>query len=141
MALVWRDQLSVGNNVIDSDHKFLIVTINKIEQCLMTKNRHQLMAALDDLGQYSRVHFAREETIAEAVGYTQVPHLNESHQELLKQLDHVRGEIDGMGQEWSLETVDHFTTFLRDWLINHVIKEDLLMKPVLQKHSPNFDPR
>lgn len=141
MALMWREQLSVGNNVIDSDHKFLIETINKVEQCLVTKNRSNLMAALNDLGQYSRVHFDREEKIAEAVGYTQVPHLNQSHQELLKQLERVRGEIDGMGQEWSLETVDHFTTFLRDWLINHVIKEDLLMKPVLQKHSTNFDPR
>jgi hemerythrin len=25
MGLVWRDQLSVGNNVIDSDHKYVRV--------------------------------------------------------------------------------------------------------------------
>jgi hypothetical protein len=29
---------------------------------------------------------------------------------------------------------------MRDWLINHVIKEDLLMKPALQKYPPSFDP-
>lgn len=141
MGLVWRDQLSVGNNVIDSDHKYLIETINKVEQSLGAKNRIGLSTALDDLSQYSRVHFDREEKIAEAVGYTQVSHLNQSHQELLKQLEQVRGEIDAMGQEWSTDAINHFTNFLRDWLINHVIKEDLLMKPVLQKHSPNFDPR
>lgn len=141
MSLLWRDQLSVGNNVIDSDHKHLIDIINKVEHSLGTKNKSELAAALDDLSQYSRVHFAREEKIAEAVGYTQVPHLNQSHQELLKQLEQVRGEIDAMGRNWSPETVGRFTQFLRDWLINHVIKEDLLMKPVLQKHSPHFDPR
>ena len=32
MSLVWRDQLSVGNNVIDSDHKYLIEIINRVEQ-------------------------------------------------------------------------------------------------------------
>lgn len=141
MSLVWRNQLSVGNIVIDSDHMHLIEIINKVEQSLVAKNRSSLASALDDLTQYSRVHFDREEKIAEAVGYTQVPHLNQSHQELLKQLDQVRGEIDAMGQEWSSDAVGHFTSFLRDWLINHVIKEDLLMKPLLQKHSPNFDPR
>jgi len=39
MALVWRDQLSVGNNVIDSDHKHLIEIINKVEQSLQEKER------------------------------------------------------------------------------------------------------
>lgn len=141
MSLLWREQLSVGNNVIDSDHKYLIEIINRAEVGLSSKNRNELTAALDDLERYSRLHFDREEKIAIAVGYTQVPHLNQSHKELLGHLDQIRGEVDAMGQDWSTETVQHFTKFLRDWLINHVIKEDLLMKPTLQKHSPSFDPR
>lgn len=141
MSLLWREQLSVGNNVIDSDHKYLIEIINRAEVSLSSKNRKELTVALDDLGQYSRLHFDREEKIASAVGYTQMPHLSQSHKELLGHLDQIRGEIDAMGQDWSTETVAHFTQFLRDWLINHVIKEDLLMKPTLQKHSPSFDPR
>lgn len=141
MSLLWREQLSVGNDVIDSDHKYLIEIINRAEVSLSSKNRHELLVALDDLGHYSRLHFDREEKIANAVGYTQVSHLSQSHKELLGHLDQIRGEIDAMGQDWSAETVEHFTKFLRDWLINHVIKEDLLMKPTLQKHSPSFDPR
>ena len=141
MSLVWRDQLSVGNNVIDSDHKYLIEIINKVEQALVKRNRNELSAALDSLAQYSRVHFDREEKIAAAVKYTQVPQLNQSHQELLKQLDQMKDEIAAMGQDWSAEAAERFTGFLRDWLINHVIREDLLMKPVLQKYSPTFDPR
>ena len=45
-----------------------------------------------------------------------------------------------MGPEWSSDTSGHLLNVLRSWLIDHVIKEDLLMKPVLQKYSPAFDP-
>ena len=34
MSLEWREQLSVGNNVIDADHKHLIGIINQVEKCL-----------------------------------------------------------------------------------------------------------
>ena len=141
MGLVWREQLSVGNNVIDSDHRYLIEIINRVEESMAAKNRRALATALDDLAQYSLVHFDREEKIAAAVGYAQVPNLNESHQQLLEKLGQMRSEFDATGTEWSLEAAAHFTGFLRNWLIDHVIKEDLLMKPVLQKYSPSFDPR
>jgi hemerythrin len=141
VTLLWREQLSVGNNVIDADHKFLIEIINHAEYSLKTKNKAELDEALESLAKYSRAHFDREEKIADAAGYSQVPHLSESHHDLLKQLDQVSGELDAMGRDWSSATIDHFTNFLRGWLINHVIKEDLLMKPVLNKFSPSFDPR
>ena len=140
MSLFWRDQFSVGNNVIDSDHKYLIEAINRVEQSLGTKNRCELAAAFNTLSQYSRVHFDREEKIAYAIGYKQVPHLTQSHQELLEQLDQLWGEIDALGLECPLEGVEHFANFLHDWLINHVMREDQLMKSALQKYSPNFYP-
>ena len=140
MSLVWREQLSVCNDVIDADHKYLIDIINRVEQALLAKNEHVLATALDDLAQYSQVHFKREEKIATAAGYTQVPGLSQSHQRLMDSLQRVRGEIDAMGAAWSPEVIGHFTQFLRNWLIDHVIKEDLLIKPVLQKQSPGFDP-
>ncbi len=139
MSLVWREQLSVGNDAIDADHKHLIDIVNLVEESMAGKNRSKLVAALDNLTEYSLIHFDREEKIAEAAGYTQTPHLHESHEGLVKQLEQMKGEVDAMGQEWSDETARHFTTFLRAWLLDHVIKEDLLMKPVLLKHSPRLD--
>jgi hemerythrin len=141
MSLTWREQLSVGNNVIDSDHRHLIEIINQVEQGMKAKNPAELMAALNSLFQYSQVHFIREENIAKAAGYEQVPSLSQSHQALLTKLNQIKEEIAGMGQEWSSAAVDHFASFLRSWLIDHIIKEDLLMKPALQKYSPSFDPR
>jgi hemerythrin len=141
MNLVWREQLSVGNYVIDSDHRHLIDIINRAGESLSKKNQKELLASLESLSQYSQAHFAREEKIALAAGYKQVPSLNESHQALIKALDQLRSEVGEMGQEWSPETAEHFSSLLRSWLMDHVIKEDLMMKPALQKLSPLFDPR
>ena len=141
MGLVWREQLSVGNDVIDNDHRHLIDIINHVEQSLGTRNPRELSAALDSLSRYSREHFTREEKIARAAGYKQVPDLSHSHEALARQLDEIKTEIRAMGPEWSPAVAEKFTKLLRSWLMDHVIKEDLLMKPVLQKYSPLFDPR
>lgn len=141
MSLVWREQLSVGNDLIDTDHKHLIEIVNRIERSLDAKNRNELSEAFGSLSQYSQEHFAREEKIAHAVGYAQAHRLSLSHEVLYKQLDKAKREIGAMGQEWSSAVAEHFTILLRSWLIDHVIKEDLLMKPALQKYPPNFDPR
>jgi hemerythrin len=138
MGLAWREQLSVGNDVIDDDHKHLIEIINQVENNLLSKNRRALNVALDELTRYSETHFVSEEKIATAVGYSHVARIHDSHAMLLTRLSEVRQEI---GEEWTEESVGHFTTLLRDWLIKHVIKEDLLMKPFLTKFSPRFDPR
>lgn len=132
MSLVWKEQLSVGNDVIDSDHKHLIKIINLVEESLVTTNRSDLTLALASLSQYSKEHFAREEKIASAAGYARVSQLNKSHEALLGKLDQAKQEI---GEEWTASSAKNFTILLRDWLVNHVIKEDMLMKPALEKHT------
>jgi hemerythrin len=56
----------------------------------------------------------------------------------MDKLEQVKQELV---KEWTPALVESFKTLLRSWLIQHVIKEDLLMKPYLTKWSPEFDPR
>jgi hemerythrin len=138
MNIEWRDQLSVGNDLIDDDHKSLIEIINQAGKALKQKNLAVLTEALDSLQHYSALHFTLEEQIARAVGYDKSDTLHESHGSLLERLSQLKHEI---GTEWDDVASEHFGALLRDWLINHVIKEDMLMKPMLKKFSPRFDPR
>jgi len=138
MGLQWREQLSVGNDLIDSDHKHLIEIINLANSSLQKMSRPELAAALDQLFNYSKLHFALEEKIAAAVGFTGMDHIHASHEALLVKLSQVAREI---GNVWDAAAAEHFGAFLREWLINHVIKEDMLLKPFLKKYSPRFDPR
>ena len=138
MALEWREQLSVGNDLIDADHKYLIEIINLAERGLMGKDRVALAGALDTLGRYSKMQFFREETIATAAGYPQADQLHSAHEALMTTLATIKAEI---GDEWEAPAVARISVFSRAWLINHDVKEDLLMKPFLKKLSPRFDPR
>ena len=138
MALLWRSQLSVGNDLIDSDHQYLLEIINRAEVCLKSVDTVALTSVLNELANYGKSHFEREELVAKAVGYPKADLLHESHTRLAEQLTKFR---EGVESNRTKINVDEVTTFLRDWLIQHVIKEDMLMKPWLTKHSPRFDPR
>jgi hemerythrin len=67
--------------------------------------------------------------------------LQQSHQALMEKLGKMQSDFVSAEQTWSPELTQGFADFLRNWLIDHVIKEDLLMKPVLQKYAPTFAPR
>ena len=137
MTLQWRHQLSVGNNAIDADHQHLIKIINQAEICLHEKSLEKLTAVFGELMTYSKEHFAREELIANEVGYPKVDQLHESHDGLVVQLDKIKDEI---GNTWTDEVASHFTALLRSWLMVHVIKEDLPMKSWLVKAPPDLNP-
>lgn len=137
MSLEWRDQLSVGNDLIDSDHRHLIGIINQAEKCLKADDRPGLTRVLNELHTYGKVHFEREERVAKAAGYPKAESLHESHGELSEALLQFKEKTQG---DWPASAEKEFGTFLHDWLINHVIKEDLQMKPWMTKLSPSFVP-
>jgi hemerythrin len=116
----------------------LIEIINRAEVAIKGHNHAKLTAVLDELGSYGKTHFEREELVAKAAGYPEAGQLHESHSKLIADLVKFK---DGINGAWNEVASTKFTAFLRDWLIEHVIKEDLLMKPWLVKHSPTFDPR
>jgi len=138
MGLQWREQLSVGNELIDGDHKHLIDLVNQAEESLKTKSTEGIKTVLGGLASYAVSHFAREELVAKAAGYPDVEKMHGSHEALVAELAKLTEEL---GTEVSEAGAQHLITFVREWLINHVIKEDLLMKPFLTKFSPKFDPR
>lgn len=138
MTIQWRDQFSVGNDLVDADHKYLLEIINKAEVSLQEHHYPALVAVLEELAHYGQMHFEREELLARAVGYPKADLLHQSHEALVQSLTQFRS---GLADSWTPEAGLRFTSFLRDWLVQHVIKEDLPMKPWMTKFSPRFDPR
>ncbi len=140
MSLIWRDQLNVGNDAIDQDHKQLVEIINRVENCLKIKDRDNLFEEMHHLSQYAQAHFIREERIAHLVKYPNAEDLHHSHQNLIVQLKKVKQDIEAMDSNWSIAMIENISNLLRNWLINHVIKEDLLMKPTLSRYPADFNP-
>lgn len=139
MELAWTEHLSVGNAIIDSYHKKLITMINGAEYMIKERDSFALTEAFDLIEHWLRVHFVSEENIAQAVNFPFAQH-NLEHESALKALYLIRDVIASKNGVWDEDTAEHYSEFLIDWLANHILMEDMLMKPVLQTYPFDFNP-
>ncbi|HRK39771.1 MAG TPA: hemerythrin domain-containing protein [Burkholderiaceae bacterium] len=103
--------------------------INRLEVALRSRNMDALRTELVELGRYAKLHFEREERVALEVGYNDVNRLHDSHDRLKLALRLRYAELAGTLDD---AKVEGFVSFLRTWLIDHVIKEDMQLKPWIQ---------
>lgn len=139
MALAWTEDLSVGNVLIDSEHKNLIAMVNNLEHEIRASHRSALPHAFEQLEQYLIAHFANEEKMAQAINFP-FNHNEQEHQHFLNALLLIKVAVIGKRGGWAEDAVEHYSEYLNDWLTNHVINEDMLMKPALQTYSYDFNP-
>jgi hemerythrin-like metal-binding protein len=130
MLIMWREAMSVDGGVIDSDHKALIAIINEFGDALPDINaREHLCSIILKLNNYANMHFRREETLQIAINYPEHEAHCQEHAKLIDALSRVLEEL-GATQEQELDVVHkRMVEFLHHWLIDHVIKLDLRMKP------------
>ena len=153
MPIVWRDEMSIDGGVIDADHQTLIAIINEffaIKEDL--REFEELTNLLEKLRHYTEVHFGREEALQRAAHYTYNDAHHHEHDTLLRELEAVKTELDGYalaapGTPPPPETLhafhDKVGLFLRHWLVDHIIKSDLRMKPfaaAMKSHARTLQP-
>jgi hemerythrin len=95
MSLVWREQMSVHNRLIDSEHKYLIEQINAIEKAINSHDNHDLLIkTLNHLMDYTRTHFEHEEVIQKKIGYPEIERHKEEHRKLLVEFTSIKDKLD-----------------------------------------------
>lgn len=139
MGLAWTEHLSVGNEIIDSDHKKLITMVNGAEYMIKKRDSFALSQAFDQIEHWLRVHFTNEEMIAQAVNFP-FTHNKLEHENLLKAFHLMRDAMAGKNGLWDEGEAEQYAEFLSNWLTDHVINEDMLMKAVLQNYPYDFKP-
>ena len=120
--MTWTEKLSVGVRVLDDDHKRLVAMVNELYEAMQAGHgKETLGRILNDLVNYTKVHFAREEKLFAQTGYSASgPHKRE-HDTLTGQaLDVQRKYAAGANAALSIEVLH----FLKDWLINHIQGSD-----------------
>lgn len=137
MGLNWDEHLSVGNAMIDAEHKNLIVAVNSVEHAIGMGDRVALAKAFDLLDTYMRIHFRNEEKIAQAVNFSFGKNKME-HNHLLKEMMYMREQLDTKNGIWSDDLVKKYSRFLSGWMADHIIKEDMQLKSVLEKYPYDF---
>lgn len=139
MALTWAEHLSVGNAVIDSDHRNLMVVVNSVESAIGTRNRAALTKSFELLDTYMDLHFRNEEKIAEAIKFPFAQSRFE-HRQLMHEMRYMKEKLESDFSHWPDRLLDQYSRFLDGWMTDHIIKTDMKMKPALQAYPYAFCP-
>ena len=118
----------------------IICYINTVELSLQNPEEKEiLLSSLTQLYDYAYEHFVREERIQQKMSYPDMRQHQIEHRELLEQLLELKNKIKSdYSKEDMDERYDEIVSFLRHWLIDHVLNTDRLLMPHLSKFTRNF---
>lgn len=139
MGLTWAEHLSVGNDLIDSDHKNLIVVVNSVEHAISTRDRVALSETFELLDNYMLIHFKNEEKVAAAIGFDFAQN-KFTHVQLMHDMRYMLNKLENTHIAWPDRLVETYSRFLNSWMTDHIIKTDMKMKPALQSFPYYFKP-
>ncbi|MFP4363475.1 MAG: bacteriohemerythrin [Spirochaetia bacterium] len=122
MAFIeWTDDLSVGIQVFDNQHKKLIEQVNKMYDAMKAgKGRSVLGEVLDELISYTDSHFKTEEEFFERYGYPDAGLHSGQHKQLMEKVYELQDKYAGGNTLISVELLE----FLRNWVENHIQSTD-----------------
>ena len=130
MEMIWNDDLIVGIEAIDTDHKMLVALVNKVSDHSL--GHEEMDEVLYELLAYTGYHFKREEAIMEESGFPGLAEHRRMHEALA-------AKANALAQTWR-ETQDpaliaQLLDFLRTWLVKHIMEEDKMIGRHVQAHE------
>ncbi|MCB1789415.1 MAG: bacteriohemerythrin [Gammaproteobacteria bacterium] len=119
--VAWRDDLSVGIGSIDDDHKKLLTLINNLQTAVYYPTGEAFeRQALQELVDYTKYHFDREEKLMRDNGYADYEAHKRQHEAMIAK---VSGFLDAYEKDRE-GTVEELSVFLKDWLLKHIAGTD-----------------
>ncbi len=118
-VFIWTDALRVGVDAIDKDHQVLVSLLNKI--ACEPAGGEELGSIINELVDYTRYHFEREEMIMQVCDYPALEEHCGLHRDIAVQMNNI-------AEQW-YKTRDpvilqRLRALLRHWLFDHVVNAD-----------------
>jgi hemerythrin len=131
MALVrWEDRYLLGQEQIDSEHRSLFTLINEFYDAYMDDHdRSRVVVLFNRLVDYAQKHFTHEEQLMLESGYADLDAHRLHHERLFEQIFRLNERLQNRAVNPEHDTVK----FLRTWLSDHIIHEDLVFGAHLHK--------
>jgi hemerythrin len=118
--LVWTDQLNIGVEVIDQQHRRILDYINQLDSAHESVFSSQEMGKLiHELVDYTVSHFGFEESLQEESGYPFLKAHKKVHELFAKRVSGFQDQFD-RGENVSQE----LHRLLVNWLVNHIRVDD-----------------
>lgn len=130
--LKWTEALLTGIPQIDKQHRKLVALANDLHHALKDGKAQEVMQQiLDELVDYTKSHFSFEEGMMRKYRYPEYDTHIKAHQQLVKQITDIYENFRSKRGCIGLETF----VFLKDWLVNHIMRTDKKYVPHIQERS------
>ena len=123
-SIVWDDKFKTGNSKIDNEHRKLIDLINQLSGAMQAgKGKEVCGKVLGDLITYTKTHFAMEEQLMATHSYAKTTEHKAEHAKLVQEVLDFQTKFNAGAVTLSVSLF----TFLKDWLVNHIMKSDMAL--------------
>jgi len=130
--LEWSSDLSIGIVEIDDQHKILIKLINDLNDAVAGgKAKETVKAVLDGLAEYTVTHFGNEETYFKKFAYPEYEAHKGLHDRFVAKVNKAREDLQSGRAMVSRDIM----IFLKEWLVEHIMKTDRRYAPYLRKRG------
>ncbi len=128
LYIVWNKRNELGIPIIDEQHRGIVSTINSFYYLIREGHGLDVLKpTLSILQQYTFIHFKTEEALMKETGYSRFGEHILLHEGLMKKT------IEIAQESTSYREPEIALTFLREWWLGHINKEDKLYAPFIKK--------
>jgi hemerythrin len=132
MFAQWNPELELGNAMIDTQHRMLLLLCRKLDIAIKTARSEQtIQRVILELKKFTEFHFISEQNLMHEIGYPQVAEHLQIHNSLIIELQVELSKI-----RHHSELPDDLLSRIYDWFKDHVVEEDLKIAE-FSKTSPN----
>ncbi len=132
VAIRWTPDMSVGNPHLDEDHRRLVKLVNQLASADGHRDRSMAESVLDELIQYTDMHFAREEDYMRRIGFNLLDNHKEKHAFLVEQLVTLRQKFfNGLPGRLNEDVIE----FLSRWLSGHILIDDMRYRLFIEQRN------
>jgi hemerythrin len=110
-----------GVQEIDSEHDLLLGVLRALETAVASGKQAEVEVLLQQLAEYTRVHFATEDIMMRLYAYPGFATHQLEHARLVDQIEQVRSEY----AQGHVKPSRSFTSALRHWLTEHIRTHDV----------------
>jgi hemerythrin-like metal-binding protein len=120
MYIRWDKKLETGNELIDAQHRILVMLFKKLDIAIKTGLPNKtIFRIIVEVKKFAEFHFYSEENLMYEVGFPALEKHEVIHSNLLTELNMMVARMTRQR-----EFPDDLLSFLNDWLIEHIGQED-----------------